>query len=63
MTYKKIHLDTDAEHLKHLMIEFQQETFNGKHHEGCELLEQEILDAWEAACQETGYFTHETIKD
>tara|TARA_R100000951_G_scaffold116183_2_gene126942 strand:- start:3177 stop:3527 length:351 start_codon:yes stop_codon:yes gene_type:complete len=52
-------LGYDAEHLKFAMVEFQNETWNGSHHEGVEVQEDDVLQAWRAAAHETGYFKQE----
>ena len=52
-------LGYDAEHLKIAMIKFQNETWNGSHHEGVEVQEADVIQAWRAAAHETGYFKQE----
>ena len=52
-------LGYDAEHLKIAMITFQNETWNGSFHEGVEVQEDDVLQAWRAAAHETGYFKQE----
>ena len=52
-------LDYDAEHLKFAMVKFQNETWNGSFHEGVEVQEDDVIQAWRAAAHETGYFKQE----